>query len=76
MNPTDTIQYLTKQAEFCADRALAPSNSEAQILSYATRADIYYTIAAAMCIFFGVAPRLEGIGKLGDADDKARELQS
>ena len=71
MNPSETIRYLASQAEFCGKRALEPGNSEAQILAYASRADIYYTAAVAIGIFFG-AERPKPIASLGDAEDQLR----
>ena len=70
MNPTETIRYLTQQAKFCGERALE-AQSEVAILNYASRADIYYTAAAALAIFFG-AERPTPVSSLGDADDRAK----
>jgi hypothetical protein len=75
MNPYDTIQYLTKQAEFCGNRALKETSVEG-IRMYATRADIYYTFATALSILFSIPAAAKNTGVLGDADDKVRELQS
>jgi hypothetical protein len=74
MNPTDAIRYLAQQAEFCGKRALEESSAEG-VRMFATRADIYYTLACTLGILFGAHNPINA-SSLGDADDKARELQS
>jgi len=72
MNIYETVQYLTKQANLNADRA-KNGQTEVEIRSYATRADIYFVLATALCVCFGsAAPSISP--DLGDAEDKAKQL--
>lgn len=74
MNPHDAIEYLKKQGDFLSKRALE-STTEVSILSYASRADMCYTLASALAILFGAASNAAA-GSLGDAEDKAKALTS